>query len=409
VKVKGFLSVFLCLFTVGVWTYGNYQELDHLIKKKQFVKVREKLGDKILTGKGFPQKVLAFDNEFRVEYTHSSELTLYLRSLLKIYPSDYSVIVVLDNKTGAVLASVGKARGDADYMDYLAFSSNHPSASLFKIITSASLLEHTSLAGESPFRYRGRRVTLYKSQLKNAPTHWDRKTSFKKAFANSNNVVFGKAAINNLSADLIFQTALDFGFNKELMVAVPLGVSQFKRPENDYHLAELATGFNRETLISPIHGALLSLVVANEGILTYPRLVSRVLDSQSNEVLFENLPYEKRVIDSETSKELERMMRLTITQGTARGGFARLRRSLKNDLYIGGKTGSITGGVPHGKRDWITLFARPKHRPLDPGISICVMNINVKKWYVKSSFLAKQVIDYYYRRVDPIASRVTKL
>ena len=67
-------------------------------------------------------------------------------------------------------------------------------------------------------------------------------------------------------------------------------------------------------------------------------------------------------------------------------------RRIKN-IEVAGKTGSITGGVPYGKRDWFVSFAKRKGQEEDSGISVCIMIVNVKKWYVKSTFLAKKIID----------------
>lgn len=401
--------IFLFLLGLGTWTYNKFKEIDQEIKVGRFKVIKDQLSENIIGSDHYPLELNILDERFKVDYTISDELDDYVRRLLKRYRSDYSTIIVIDNESGAILSAVGYEKKTHSFNNKLVFSADHPSASLFKIVTSASLLESPEIEEKTRFRYRGRKSTLYKYQLKNKRTKWDRRTSLKRAFATSNNVVFGKAAINNLTADSIYKTAMDFGFNANLMQEVPLVRSKFNRPTGNYHMAELATGFNRETLISPIHGAILSSVVANEGVLTYPRIVSRIYDMKNKETIWANGPRAHRVINLQVSKDLEKMMKMTIKRGTARSGFKNLNRFLKKNLSIGGKTGSITGGSPFGKRDWITVFARPKLKSLGRGISVCVMNINVKKWYVKSSFLAKKVIDYYYRKVSPLAHRVTKL
>ncbi len=100
-------------------------------------------------------------------------------------------------------------------------------------------------------------------------------------------------------------------------------------------------------------------------------------------------------------------MELTVRRGTARGAFRRMKRSIKSKLDIGGKTGSITGGVPFGKRDWFAAYATPKNRVLGKGISISVMNVNVKKWYIKSTYLAKNIIEFYYKKITPLKNKAT--
>ncbi|RLA64248.1 MAG: hypothetical protein DRQ88_05125 [Epsilonproteobacteria bacterium] len=407
-KLVKLTFIILLFFGLGFWTYNKYQEIDREIKIGRFKIIKDELSENII-GKGqFPKTLKILEEQFKVDYTLNFELDGYIRKLLKRYRSDYSAIIVLDNESGAILSAVGYEKKTHSFNNKIVFSGSHPSASLFKIITSASLLERPNIKDETSFRYRGKRSTLYKYQLRNRRTRWDRKTSLKRAFARSNNVVFGRAAINHLTSEGIYKKAIDFGFNSKLMEEIPLSISKFNRPKDNYHMAELATGFNKETLISPIHGALLSSVVANEGVLTYPRIVSRIYDIKKRETIWNNIPKVHRVLKAQVSRDLEEMMKMTIKGGTARGGFRNLNRFLKKNLFIGGKTGSITGGDPFGKRDWITVFARPKLKSLGKGISICVMNINVKKWYVKSSFLAKKVIDYYYRKISPLARRVTK-
>jgi hypothetical protein len=78
-------------------------------------------------------------------------------------------------------------------------------------------------------------------------------------------------------------------------------------------------------------------------------------------------------------------------------------------LDIGGKTGSITGGTPFGKRDWFSAFAIPRDLERGKGISISVMNVNVKRWHVKSTMLAKNIIEYYYNTVKPVPITMVKM
>ena len=187
-----------------------------------------------------------------------------------------------------------------------------------------------------------------------------------------------------------------------------LSVSVFQMPKSQYNLAELATGFNKKTQMSPVHGALLASIVANNGILKRPKVISGVYDSKSGRKFFKSSAKGKRVLEEEVSTELSELMEMTVNKGTARGSFRSVSKLLKRNLHLGGKTGSISGGLPFGKRDWFTVFAVPKDPSLGKGISICVMNINVKKWYVRSSFLAKKIMEYYYKKIEPIKNIANK-
>ena len=156
-------------------------------------------------------------------------------------------------------------------------------------------------------------------------------------------------------------------------------------------------------MISPIHAATLASVVANDGILKTPKVISKIVDPKTGENVWQEVNEEKRVISPETSHELQDLMAMTIDGGTARKSFRQMRGGYKSALDIGGKTGHITGGTPFGKRDWFTVYATPRDKAEGKGISISVMNVNVKRWHVKSAVLAKSIIEYYFKNVQPIA------
>lgn len=406
------------LFTVlfvasGFGFYESWKSMKEENKKKEMFSKRSLIRDNLnqvfeFQKKSFPTKIDIFEDKVSLKYSMNKKLTGYIKKILKRYRSDYSTVIVIDNETGYILSAVGYERKNNNFNISMPFSSTHPSASLFKIITTADLLEKSNLTKNTIFKFRGRGTTLYKYQLKDKKSRWQRQQSFARAFAYSNNVIFGKAAINESSAERIFDMATDFGFNEKLMEEITLSKSRFDYPETEYSLAEKASGFNKETMISPIHAAALSSVIANDGVLKYPRFITEITDDKTSQNIWSPQLKTKRVMEVGTARQMQDLMGLTVKIGTARGSFRRLNRRLKKHLIIGGKTGSITGGLPYGKRDWFTSFAMPKNTSLGKGISIAVMNINVNKWYVKSSYLAKNIIEFYFKKVYPLRENLTK-
>jgi cell division protein FtsI/penicillin-binding protein 2 len=384
--------------------YENYQED---LRDKKIALLKNEINDFVISKKIFPLEINILDEKFSIEYTFQKELTTYIEKLVKQYRPDHSAIIVIDNATGKILSAVGYDRKTDSLDQEIVFKATHPSASLFKIITSAKLLEDPNIQEKTLFSYRGKSTTLYKSQLRENSTRWDRLATLKKAFANSNNAVFGKAAISNLSPKDILDMANQFGFNADLMEEISLPRSKFNLPLDDYHLAELASGFNTETQITPIHGALLSLVVANDGILVNPKIVLKITDEREGKEFWTNPMMKKKVLSPEITAELQDMMEGTIEGGTAKKSFRRIGDFFKKYLRIGGKTGTITGGIPYGKRDWFTAYATPKESGRGKGISICVMNVNINKWYVRSAFMARQIINYYYNSIDPLIENLS--
>jgi len=394
-KTKSISIFIVCLF-FATYTVFSLYETNQKKNAKQFQQelkqvVRDKVSNGLRKEKKFLKNISYDEENFKIKYTVNRKLQLELEKVLKRYPSDHSSVVVLNNDTGGILAVAGVRKNGREINYTLPFSSTHPSASLFKVVTSADLIENNGLFPEKVISFKGRGTTLYKNQLNEKVSRWMRKMSFKKAFAFSNNVIFGKTAINESNALSLFKTANKFGFNRPLMKDIDLGVSHFEMPTSDYNLAELASGFNKKTQISPVHAALLSSVVVNNGIMPTPHIIKNVTGDEHS---YKVTPKMKRVLTKKTANSLKVMMVETVKKGTARRIIkGKKGKRLDKEFDIGAKTGSITGGVPFGKRDWLTLYANPK-KSLSKGVSISVMNVNVKKWYYKSTFIAQKVLNH---------------
>ena len=377
--------------------------LAHQAKTQNFALLKRELDNVFLENSDWPETIEINEDKFDVKYSFDSRLTDFVENLLKRHRSDYSAIVVMENDTGKILAAVGHERQGNQFNRSLAFSSTHPAASLIKIVTSADLLENTPVNVETEFSFRGRGTTLYRSQIETPKSRATNKQTLERAFAYSNNVIFGRAAIGNSSNDSLFKMATEFGFNQEIMNDISLTRSVFHMPTDDYNLAEMASGFNRETLISPIHASVLAAIVANNGLRRAPRIIESVKNRETGEELWLNDLRSERVFSAETAGSLRKLMQATTKSGTARGAFRQLPKRMSDRLEIGGKTGSIKGGMPFGRRDWFVAYAKPDmgHKT-HGGISIAVMNVNVNKWYVKCTFLAREVVRYYYSQIDPL-------
>jgi peptidoglycan glycosyltransferase len=370
------------------------KNLSFLRPEFNFENFRTKFNQTVKEVGDLPSTVTVDNQKYVIEYTLKTELEDYAYGILKHYRSDYASIVIIDNETGNIITALEHDKTQNKLTRIGTFTPSHPAASVFKIITAADLLENTHISQSTEFTYSGRSTTLFKYQLKSPPKRWSRKVDFEQAFAKSNNVIFGKAAIDNLSPTGLKKMAEKFGFNRNIL---PLGVqdpSIFPLALDQYNLAELASGFNVKTLMTPVHGALIASIIANGGNLKSPALIDKI-KNEKGEVVWQNTAFSERVINPETAEYLRKLMIATVEDGTARRAFRKKGKSL-SEIEIGGKTGSITGGIPRGKRDWFVAYARETNNPQDKGISICVMIVNKKRWYVKSTMLTKDLIEYYY-------------
>lgn len=388
--------LFFLTFSISSYANLNFNK-DFSLRPIETEELRQVVSQNIFMQDGWPETIKIDSKKMSLKYSFDWGLEDYVKSELRRYGSDYASVVIIDNNTGKVLTAVDYTKESREFGKNLTFSATNPAASVFKIITAAELLENADLLGDAEFFYNGRATTLYKYQLKDKKTKWTRKTSFERAFARSNNVVFGKAARKYTDYNKMKKMAYKFGFQSDLLQLLDIGDSKLLTGDDAYSLAELASGFNRKTLISPLHGAIIASIAANDGIFKVPYVIEEIEDNENGRVIWEYSKNEKRVLSEEASKKIQELMESTVKKGTARSAFRAHKIRKIKDIHIGGKTGTITGGFPYGRRDWFVSYAMPG-KDSDKGISVCVMIVNVKKWYVKSSVLAKNIIEYYYSK-----------
>ncbi len=341
-------------------------------------------------------------SKYNVQYTFNTELEDFVKKQLSLYRPDYTSVVVMDNETGHILAAVDYARQKNVFGRDLAFTNSHPAASIFKVITAADLLENTHIKTDTEFHFTGRSTTLYRHQLKDpgGRQRWIRSLDLQKAFATSNNVIFGRTAIENLTPAGLKKMAEKFGFNKRLVEGINLAPSVFNLAQDQYNLAEYSSGLNNKTLMSPVHGAVIGSVVANGGVLRYPVVIKELKGISDRKMIYPPLKRNEVVLTPRTAEDMRTLFMGTVSNGTARSSFRRSKYLLEK-LEIGGKTGSLTGGEPYGKRDWFVSYAKSIEDKNDKGISICIMIVNQKKWYIKSPLLAKNIMEFYYSTLYP--------
>jgi cell division protein FtsI/penicillin-binding protein 2 len=168
------------------------------------------------------------------------------------YKLHYGAIVVMDARTGDILAMYGHKTSGQDCG--ICLDANH-AASIFKLVTAVAAMDQGGYTSHSVFSYTGNAHTLYKNQLVDRKDRWTADITLADAFAYSNNVVFGKIGTHYLGETPIYLTALKLGFWKSPLDEIACAPSTIFFPRDEYSLAELACGFNRQTKMSPLHAA----------------------------------------------------------------------------------------------------------------------------------------------------------
>ena len=334
-----------------------------------------------------------------VETTLHPGLQNYLLDSLDRVNSRYVGIVVMEGESGRVLALAGFDRTNAFGNPCL--RSQFPAASIFKIVTAATVMDYCGYSADSPMHYSGSKHTLYKRQLTDKVDRYTTTVPLREAFADSINPVFGKLGELRLRKPLLEQAAVTFGFNQPLDFEVDLPPSQFQISDKPYNWAEVASGFNLETTLSPLHGAALATAVLNGGRMLSPTIVEKIADGQGN-ILYQRpaAVASRQIMSVRAATALGQMMENTITSGTARKAFRRHEKDkVLAHLQIGGKTGSIDSSSHDVRYDWFVGFAREPHGQKQ--LVVAVMVGHEKFLGIRASDYARRAMTYYFD--NPIA------
>lgn len=329
-------------------------------------------------------------------YTLDPSLQKQADKLLASYRPDFGAIVVMDPNTGRIRA-ISSYERTPHFNENLALRASFPAASIFKMVTAAAAVDRHRTDPEDRIRYNGGNHTLYKRNvLSEQVNRWTRAVTLRDAFARSLNTAFGRLAIEKLVPKDLGDYAFRFGFNREIPGDLKFDPGYTEIPEDQgYELAEVASGFNRVTRMSPLQGALMAAAIANNGVMPKPRLVDYATKSDG-QVIFESKPeMDLQVLSPEGVEKMKILMEETIVTGTSRKSFRQIRRDRKlQDLEIGGKTGSLQGTNPKGKTDWFVGYAIDEN---GDKLAIAAVTVHIDRWRVKSSELAQTLVKSHFK------------
>lgn len=299
---------------------------------------------------------------YTVQTSIDPNLQNSLLQRLDLKNSRYIGIVIMDARDGRVLAMVGHDKTDPSRNPCL--ESRFPAASVFKIITAAAAVETCDLDPGSMLNYSGGKYTLTKSQIQAKSPKNANRISLKDSFAQSINPVFGKLGAHSLGREVIESYAEAFGFNREIDFELPTRPSRIELSNDAFGLAEVASGYNRTTRISPLHGALMAAALVNQGRLVDPTIVEWIAAEDGRTIYQSQAVFQKQAIVPETSRVLCELMQATVRSGTASREFHKHGDAqIFSRLDIGGKTGHISDGTPDTRFDWFVGYAREDQGP----------------------------------------------
>jgi peptidoglycan glycosyltransferase len=338
-----------------------------------------------------------------VQYSFDPDLQSEVETLFRQYLPDHGAFAAVDPESGRVLALVshekrGQASEDLPALgDHLALRATFPAASVFKVVTAAAAIAEKRFNADTRVAFNGSNHSLYRNNvLKDQHNRWTRSVSLRDAFGQSINTVFGKIGAFNLGAEKLRDYAAKFGFNRQIASDLPVqpGRASISVDADPWSLAEAASGFTRETTMSPLQGALIAASIVNGGKMIQPYAVQSV-HLADGETIYEAESQEPvPTLSPQVASELMELMRQTVVAGTSRRSFRGFSRGTRQTVDVGGKTGSLTGFDPPGKYDWFVGFGKMG----DKSIALAALTIHREHWRVKSSYVARRAIERYFLR-----------
>lgn len=325
------------------------------------------------------------------ELTVDPDLQTGALAIMQRYQVPVTGAVLMDVKTGKILVYASRVGVGKPYdVNVRALA---PAASVFKVVTSAALIESAGLSGSTEQCYRGGKSQILPEELLDDPKRDKWCSTLGMALGRSINVVFGRLAQKHLKPAELQATAGAFGFGSPVPFVAQNEAPKVEMPEERVEFARAAAGFWHTTL-SPLAAVSLAQTVANGGVAIEPRIVDRVVQGKE-EVWKDNRPPRvlRRAIRPETSAELRRMMANTVTSGSAWKSFHdKSGTAYLPNVGVAGKTGTLTEHTDDRHYTWFVGFA-----PTDePEVAVSVLVVNTPMWQIKAADLARDVLRGYF-------------
>ena len=345
--------------------------------------LREREGDQYVAG---------LPSGRRAVLTLDAELQEHVEGVLRQYEVPFGSLVALEPSSGRVLAYVSHSSANPDAGD-LALDPTPPTASVFKVVTAAALVD-AGVDVDEEVCFRGGAGRIVMRHLEDDPGA-PRCAALPEAMGGSINAVFARLADRHLDVPTLSRYASAFGFGQRLPFDVATRPSPGEVPADRLERARTAAGFWHMHM-SPLHGALIAATIANDGEMPRAGLVERV-DDVAGDVHYQFEPrVHRRVIPRRTARSVGAMMERTVSaRGTGRRAFFDDHgRPFLPDIQVAGKTGTLSAERPYRGYTWFVGYA-----PADePRIAVAALVVNTPRWRIKASYLAREALRQYLVR-----------
>lgn len=312
-------------------------------------------------------------------------------------------VVVLDIKSGAVLAMVSKPDYDPNdivnnWEYYTSDDENvesillnratqglYPPGSTFKILSALTYIrENNGNVDDYSYECSGT-ITHEDNVIKCYNYNKHGLIDFKESFAQSCNSSFVNIGIN-IERESLIDICESFRFNDSLNLIIPSNNSEFllNNDTDTYELMQTVIGQGK-TLVTPMHMAMIAATIANDGKMMKPYFLDH-METFKGVTVYKTIKssYGKLLTDDEV-EIMQDIMSEVILSGTA--------KSLANQSYtVAGKTGSAEFGSKGDSHSWFVGYSSAD----EPDIAICVLVEGAGSGAEHAVPITKKILDDYY-------------
>jgi penicillin-binding protein A len=280
-------------------------------------------------------------------------------------------VVVLDPKTGAVLAMVSSPVYDPNQIDdqgeALLRDANkpllnrathglYPPGSTYKTVTASAALDSGIVKPSDTYQCSDDGILIrgFRIACTNAPpgeTQWD----FQRAYAYSINATFAQVAVQ-IGASRFTDYSHRFGVGEDLTFDTDVAKSLVEQPGSSLDDVLLASsGFGQGQLaVTPLQMALVAATVANGGVEPSPYLVSQIRDADGGIIETRRPDPRGQVIRGDTAKTMNQFMLSAVGEFGQAAGLS--------GMDVAGKTGTAETGTSAAPHSWFIGYT-PASQP----------------------------------------------
>ncbi len=311
-------------------------------------------------------------------------------------------VVVMEPSTGKILAMVSRSDFDPNYLDenweYLisdeenssllnrATQGQYPPGSVFKIITALDYLREHGTVDDFSYNCQGE-ITKQEHTI----TDYDRtvhgQVDLPSAFAYSCNSAFAEMGVQ-MGGKSLRAAGESLLFNKKLPLTMDYKTSVLSVDGKSGVPLMMQTSIGQgNTLVSPMHMALVACTIANQGVLMKPYLIDRVENYNGDRVKKYMPGIYRELLPSSEASVLGGLMENVVNYGTA--------ASLGGQGYtVAGKTGSAEYGEGEIKdsHSWFVGYSNVE----DPDLVVSVIIEGGGSGSESAVPVAGQIFNSYY-------------